>query len=439
MRWAALVAMTLVGCTGDALVDDNAVASAGTATLSVDRLAEMMVNGRNVPLAPEVAERLAHRWVEFTLFASRLGAGDSLLDSGLVLQAMWPEVNQAIVDAFQERLVAERIAVSDPLVDSVYAAGDHRLIKHILVGVTARMSSTERANARRRALRIRETLARGGSWDVANRENEDVAAKANGGSLGVITKGQLLVEVEDAAFALRPGELSEVVETSLGYHVMYRPPLAEVRGVFTGRVQQIMTDRMGDAYLSQLLTDWDVRVGPEAAPRMREAAAAPLRALTSDVPLGSHREGRFTVADFVRWLQVLPLTAQQQVATATNAALEDMARSMIRNEALVLEARSRGVTLDGATFAEVRDRLAGEIAVVRDALDAGGATTPGMTAERYVTHLVNNPEGAVTVPTFLADALRQRGKWRVAERALPVVVERARLMAMQQSVPQANR
>ena len=429
--------LLLTGCAGETTpAGEDAVASAGGQQLSIERLANIMATGRNVPIAREFAERLAHLWVEFTLFSDRTSAGDSLLDSTVVMRAMWPEVNQAIVDAFQQTIVPTRLVSGAGAVDSAYAAGDHRLIKHVLIAVPPQMTPETRAQTRRQADALHARLVGGGSWAAANDQNDDPAARASGGSLGVISRGQMVTEFDDVAFALTPGELSGVVETAFGFHVVFRPSLDEVRAEYAAVVARIEATRRSEAYLEELVLAWEVRVRPQAPSLMREAAGAPLRARSSDEVIGSHREGGFTMADFVRWLQVLPLQMQQQVATADDASLGEMARSMIRNEALVREARAHGIALESDVFADIRARLEAEIAAVRSALGPTVGEEPaGVTAERYVRQLVGDLEASIVVPVFLAGALRNDEEWMVSEPALDLVVDRANMMQMQMAIP----
>jgi peptidyl-prolyl cis-trans isomerase D len=56
--------------------------------------------------------------------------------------------------------------------------------------------------------------------DVARRESADSASAVHGGSLGWITKGQFVQEFDQAAFALKTGEVSQPVLTRFGYHLI---------------------------------------------------------------------------------------------------------------------------------------------------------------------------------------------------------------------------
>lgn len=122
------IAVVILGCLGLAGCGDRhqgAVAHVDGRTLSVDRLAELMVLAQPVPLTREVAQELATHWVQWTAFAARMAAGDSLLDSAAVLQVMWHPVRQEIVAQWRQRLLARAGVRGDERrtarFDSVYA------------------------------------------------------------------------------------------------------------------------------------------------------------------------------------------------------------------------------------------------------------------------------------------------------------------------------
>lgn len=403
----------------------DVVARAAGQELSVDRLAELFTNARSLPLRPDVMERAAHLWVDLLLFADHALAGDSLLDSARVVAAKWPDVEAMAVSRLHDRMVTERGSLDSTRLDSVYAAGDYRFIKHILWRTEPTQTVAQREAQRQAAQAARAGLVAGGSWELANRANDDTTARDRGGELGVIARGEMVTPFEAAAFSLAPGEISAVTESPFGYHVLTRPPLGQIRDAYQAGVQQRMTQAQDSTFLAGLEQRRRLQVRERAAAHLREAVRTPLALRESREVLASFEGGRFTVSDFVQYLDVLPSQLEQQIGSATDDQLKGFVRSLARNEMLVAEARDAGVELSAEDFRQLREGLAAELAAVRTALalDAVPADSVASAARRgavaagrvdqYFDVFVNDLPRLVPVPRFLADQLRREAGWRV--------------------------
>ncbi|MGC8595353.1 MAG: peptidylprolyl isomerase [Candidatus Kryptoniota bacterium] len=78
------------------------------------------------------------------------------------------------------------------------------------------------------AERILDSLKAGADFaTMAKRYSQDAATSASGGDLGWVKRGQFVPEFEQAVFALKPGEISGIVETQFGFHIIQ---LLERRG-----------------------------------------------------------------------------------------------------------------------------------------------------------------------------------------------------------------
>ncbi len=69
---------------------------------------------------------------------------------------------------------------------------------------------------------LRGQLAEGADFAALAEKHSDCASAASGGELGEFTKGEMVPEFEEAAFKLKPGETSVVVETGFGFHLIHR-------------------------------------------------------------------------------------------------------------------------------------------------------------------------------------------------------------------------
>lgn len=93
--------------------------------------------------------------------------------------------------------------------------------RHILIKVPQGADAATVEAARLRLEELRVQIAGGADFaSVARRSSEDTSASA-GGDLGYFTRGRMMLEFEAAAFALRPGQLSEPVRTPVGWHLIY--------------------------------------------------------------------------------------------------------------------------------------------------------------------------------------------------------------------------
>ncbi|MEO7094318.1 MAG: peptidylprolyl isomerase [Polyangiales bacterium] len=96
---------------------------------------------------------------------------------------------------------------------------------HILVSWKGAQRSTQTRTKEEAKKRIDELIAKvkkGGDFAKLAGEYGEDGTKAVGGDLGTFGKGQMVPVFENAAFALKPGEVSGIVESPFGFHVIKR-------------------------------------------------------------------------------------------------------------------------------------------------------------------------------------------------------------------------
>lgn len=110
---------------------------------------------------------------------------------------------------------------------------------------------------------LRQQLDEGADFAaLAAEHSEDPASREQGGDLGFIARGEILPEVENAAFATTPGEIVGPIETSFGLHLVevtdYQPgglpPFEEVREQVRSRMLQERATQLGATKAQELAT-----------------------------------------------------------------------------------------------------------------------------------------------------------------------------------------
>lgn len=99
---------------------------------------------------------------------------------------------------------------------------EERRARHILLNAPRSMSADEREAVKAKAQGIADELKKNPSRfaEVAKAESQDSGSAASGGDLGFFSRGAMVPEFEQVAFTLQNGQVSDVVESEFGYHVI---------------------------------------------------------------------------------------------------------------------------------------------------------------------------------------------------------------------------
>jgi peptidyl-prolyl cis-trans isomerase D len=130
---------------------------------------------------------------------------------------------------FDLTAVQKSLTVTDADLRSFYEQNQARLaqlqerrVSHILIESPASASAADRAKAKARAQELLAELKKTPEKfaEYARKYSQDHGSADKGGDLDFVTRGAMVKPFEDAAFALNKGELSQVVETEFGYHIL---------------------------------------------------------------------------------------------------------------------------------------------------------------------------------------------------------------------------
>ena len=136
---------------------------------------------------------------------------------------------------------------------SRYTAAEERRARHILINAAkdAAPDLKQKAKARAEALLAEARKNSAGFAELAKKNSEDPGSASQGGDLDFFGRGAMVKPFEDAAFAMKPGEISNLVETDFGYHLIKlesvrggeRKPFEAVRATIEEEVRQQLAGR----------------------------------------------------------------------------------------------------------------------------------------------------------------------------------------------------
>lgn len=146
-------------------------------------------------------------------------------------QAQFATAAQAKVEyvVFSLDQIKQKITVDDAVVQAYYKANlsrfsapEERRARHILILARADQPAEERAKARAQAEKVlAEVKAKPADFAAAARKySQDPGSAASGGDLGFFTRERMVKAFSDAAFGMQTGEISGVVESEFGYHLI---------------------------------------------------------------------------------------------------------------------------------------------------------------------------------------------------------------------------
>lgn len=171
------------------------------------------------------------------------------------------------IEALLEGELKETKKVTDQDVSAFYRdhpesfrSAEQVRASHILLRVDATAPTEERSQKRLELAGLKGQLEKGSDFAQLAGEYSDCPSKARGGDLGYFERGKMVKPFEDAAFDLKVGEVSEIVETPFGYHLIKvtdhqdpkTAPYEEVKGQIENFLNGQTRDQAIGAYIAQL-------------------------------------------------------------------------------------------------------------------------------------------------------------------------------------------
>lgn len=456
-KWMTVlvVAGALAGAACDSLGQamgshQDVVARAAGHELTVDEAAGLMAANPRLPATPEVTEIIANLWVDYILLATAAREDSTLsnLDLDVLLQ---PQFEQRLLIDLRGQVIDVDSTIADADLMQAFQEqqpGVEVRARHILLRIPGDPTAAQRDSVRNLAAQLRDR-ARGGAdfGALAAEYSADPGSAAQGGDLGFFGRAAdasagtptMVAPFEEAAFALEPGEVSDIVETPFGLHIIKleerrMPDFEEIRDQFR---QQVLMSRMQAAestFVAGITGPLDIQLRDGAADVVRELARNPERELSrraANRALVSWQSGELTAGEVLQVVRFFQRQQRDALENADASLIDNLLERLADNEILVQEARNRGMTVSDAQRDSARaDLLSNLRQAVREAglidIRPQEGESNAEAIERRVTTLLGaviNQQQSPLLLGALSYALRaSHDDTEVMERAFPAVV-----------------
>lgn len=448
-------ALLLTGC--DTLKDamsahTDVVAKAADQELTVTRLASLMGNSQ-APLREDVANAIVDAWVNYHLVGEAAANHDSLPDVKNMDKAMW-----AMIANIKARKWYDNVSKNWKTPDSTQAEANYNTTGNLLAAshillLTQDTTPAGKAQVKQRIDALRAQVNSANFADVARRNSQDPGSAPQGGSLGVFPRGAMVPEFDQAVAALKPGEISPVIQTQFGYHIIRRPLFQEVKDQYTRAMLQGGVQQAENDYLESLEKSAKVEVKPGTAAAIRAVVERPSAHTKDNTVLATSSIGKFTAADLSRWMETFPPQAQisERVKSAPDSMLPTFVKNFVRNELVLRAADSAKIGPDTAELREVRRAFKGALSnawtslnVEPAKLDSAGKSkseklkVAAQRVEEYIGKLLSQQAPYVDVSLPVQNVLREKYGYRInAETLDQVLLDAAKVRLASDSTTKA--
>jgi hypothetical protein len=402
---SGLLALT-IACSGKGAAGDGnsaVVVSVGKAELKGETLARWL---KESPTPPSVASAglLISTWIDQAALATALSEGKTLDDSTTALEVIAPDAARGVLNNFWRARAKARPKVSDRSVDSLASRDEVRVFQHLFIDGSNAKDSVSRMAVIARMKAVVARLKKGESFTALVKEtSEDTATVRNNGFLPAVTKTDLPEGLQGTAWSLEPGEVSNMLPSRIGLHLLRRASAAEAREGLRAWLVPRFGLREDTRYVDSIAASKKLTFAKNAVDRTRAMAAEPML-VGDNAPIATWDGGSLSPAQLRVWIGMLgPVERISLSGTADSTAFMFVRETALRE--LLLGMVSPG----GPNTAEARGAL---LPLYRSMLDSV---------------LVNVKEFSGKSPAEAATAvtdglMKHERRYRPLPGALPVVL-----------------
>lgn len=418
----------LAGCTGlkEALTAHTDVAAQTVnQELSATRLGTLLGTARiGIPPTKENAQIVADLWTDYQRMGHAAARTDSL--TSVVAAVIQPLIDNMRVSMMIDTL-RSRIKVDTTNAEAGYdaAAGSVIGARHILFGFPSQEksppvppSAAEKDSVRKVAMTIRPQITAANFAAMAKKYSTDPGSKDKGGSYGLFRKTDMVKEFSDGVVSVKPGEITQPVESPYGFHVIQRLPYAEVKAQYAPGYPQIVKVSVDETISTTMASNGQVVIKDNAPLAIKDAIKTPSAHRKDKTLIANFKGGDMNVGQFLAWVDVMPPNLRQQVAqvvpTWPDSQVKSFAKTMAMRQMLLHQADSAKVDIPAVERATLTIQFN---QLVQDIWQQLGAS-PKMLADSAKSERDREKLAAARIDTLLARILN--GEAQAVRIAIPL-------------------
>jgi len=432
----------------------DVLARAAGHELKIDKTATMIAANPQIPAQPDVVVAVANLWIDYMLLATA-ASRDSTMHNIKLDELLVPITEQEIVSKLRDKVIHVDTALTDEQLKKLYeesGVGTQVRARHILLKMSPDAPPAVRDSVTKLATQLRDEARKGADFAaLAKKYSQDTSAP-QGGDLGFFDKSQMVAPFSEAAFKLQPGQVSDVVETPYGLHIIKveERKTANFDSVKVQFRQQAIAQRVQEAeqsYVKKLTDSADIKVKDGAYAIVKDLGNKPetsAKGRAANRELVTFKGGAYTVGDFIEFIRRLQPQQRATLPQRSDEELKGFLDGMARNKILVVEAKKEGLTVPPARMDSLRTEIYKQLAQATQAaglrnIQPQAGESKDQAIERHVNSviegIIKGEQNAIPLGP-LSYSLREQFDGEVFERSVPQVVAKIEA-ARPKAAPQA--
>ncbi|MEI2720673.1 MAG: peptidylprolyl isomerase [Gemmatimonadales bacterium] len=337
---AVMAALVLAAACGKDAVPQDAldatVVQVGDAKVSGKALQQWLLKSPTPP-TNSTAAILVGSWLDAALVQQSKLTGMSLNDSAVTDAAIGPDAARGMILEFWAGRANARPAPTDAQADSLGKSDNVRVLQHLFLAFPKGADSMAIVRVADRARAILERAKTEDFTKLVQEVSEDTATVKTNGFLPAVAREDLPPQIRAIAWGLGAGEVSRIIPSPIGLHIIRRAMLVESRQGLKRWLAPRFSRRADSTFVDSLSRAANIEIAGDARDRVRAMLSEPMR-VAAGGPLATWQGGTLTPELAHDWIVMIPAAERATLAVASDAALTAFLREMSQRELILARA-----------------------------------------------------------------------------------------------------